>query len=188
MAASGPSDPCARRQSSPLFFCCPPRFPRAATREEVLARVRAARNSADFTASARLVDVSASGERKSHPIAVKAHAFPDGLRIFCDVTAPRGPPPAVIATSTGAIVIRTGRPGDPRRRTSAAKVGAKGCWARISPTRICSRTSPVAAPDAAAGAAYGARTCAVLRSEPGPGDHTHYASVTSWLDRELSIT
>ncbi len=25
----------------------------------------------------------------------------------------------------------------------------------------------------------------VLRSEPGPGDETHYASVTAWLDRQI---
>ena len=32
---------------------------------------------------------------------------------------------------------------------------------------------------------YGERTCVVLRSEPGPGDKSHYSSVTSWLDREI---
>lgn len=32
---------------------------------------------------------------------------------------------------------------------------------------------------------YGARSCLVLRSEPEPGDRSQYASVTSWLDREV---
>ena len=47
---------------------------RAATLDEVLPRLRAARNTADFTASARLVDVAASGERQSHAITGKAGA------------------------------------------------------------------------------------------------------------------
>jgi hypothetical protein len=33
-------------------------------------------------------------------------------------------------------------------------------------------------------AQYGARQCIVLRSEPGPGEHSQYSSVTSWLDRD----
>jgi hypothetical protein len=52
----------------------------AAALDEVLTRLHAARNTADFTASARLVDVAGSGERQSHAITVKAHAFPDVLR------------------------------------------------------------------------------------------------------------
>jgi hypothetical protein len=32
---------------------------------------------------------------------------------------------------------------------------------------------------------YGERDCVVLKSMPGPQDHTYYDSVTSWIDRSI---
>lgn len=159
-----------------------------ATREEVLARVRALRDATDYTASGRLVRVSPSGDRKSYQIAFRAHAFPDGLRIFCEVTAP---PPArvrllLFIPPQGPATIRTGHPGDPASKELPAEKWDKGVldsdftyedllenyglWRRQT---LLPETH------------YGERTCVVLRSEPGPGDETHYASVTAWLDRQI---
>jgi Outer membrane lipoprotein-sorting protein len=162
--------------------------PRAATLDEVLTRVRALRNTVDFTASARLVHVTASGERRSYPITVKAHAFPDGLRIFCEVTSPV--PSRVrlllIAPSTGPIAIRTGRPGDraprdlPPERWGEGLLGTNFTYEDLLENQSTWRRQALL-PDAA----YGARACFVLRSEPGPADQSRYASVTSWLDRDV---
>ena len=163
----------------------PAAVPRAATLDEVLTRLRAARSAVDFTASARLVNVAASGERQSYPITIKAHAFPDGLRIFCDVANPRVRL-LLIAPSTGPMVIRTGRPGDsapkdiPPERWGEGLLGTNFAYEDLLENQFMWRRQTLL-PDAV----YGARTCAVLRSEPGPADQTRYASVTSWLDHDL---
>ena len=160
----------------------------AATREEVVARLLALRNATDYTASGRLVRVSASGERKNISIAFRAHAFPDGLRIFCDVTAP---PPArvrmlLFVPSQGPAHIRIGHSGDaspqelPRERWGESLLGTDFTYEDLLENYVLWRRQTLL-PEAQ----YGARTCLVLRSEPGPGDHSHYTSVTSWLDREI---
>jgi hypothetical protein len=159
-----------------------------ATREEVLARLRALRDATDYTASARLVRVSPSGQRKSYSIAFRAHAFPDGLRIFCEVTAP---PPArvrllLFIPPQGPPTIRTGHPGE---RTSkelpAEKWGDSLLATDFTYEDLLENYSLWRRQTVLREERYGARTCVVLRSEPGPGDDTHYASVTAWLDRQI---
>jgi hypothetical protein len=160
----------------------------AATREEVVARLLALRSATDYTASGRLVRVSASGDRKNTSIAFRAHAFPDGLRIMCEVTAP---PPArarilLFVPSQGPANIRIGHPGDaspkelPRERWGESLLGTDFTYEDLLENYVLWRRQTLL-PEAQ----YGARTCFVLRSEPGPGDHSQYASVTSWLDREI---
>ena len=172
------------RMLAALLFL-PAAVPRAATLDEVLARLRAVRNTVDFTASARLVHVTAAGKRQSYPITVKAHAFPDGLRIFCEVTNPRTRL-LLIAPSTGPVVIRTGHPGDaapevlPPERWGEGLLGTNFTYEDLIENQSTWRRQTLL-PDTT----YGARTCVVLRSEPGPADQTRYASVTSWLDHDV---
>ncbi|MGD0778971.1 MAG: outer membrane lipoprotein-sorting protein, partial [Candidatus Solibacter sp.] len=160
----------------------------AATREEVVARLLSLRNATDYTASGRLVRVAASGERTSISIAFRAHAFADGLRIFCDVTAP---PPTrarilLFVPLQGPTNIRIGHPGDPspkelpRERWGESLLGTDFTYEDLLENYVLWRRQTLL-PEAQ----YGARTCFVLRSEPGPGDHSQYTSVTSWLDREI---
>jgi len=161
---------------------------RAATLDEVLTRLRAARSTADFTVIARLVHVTASGERQNHAITVKAHAFPDGLRIFCEVTAPESERVRLllVAPTSGAVTIHTGHPGDaalkdlPPERWGDALLGSYFSYEDLLENQSGWRRQTLL-PEAR----YGARDCLVLRSEPGAGDASRYASVTSWLDREI---
>jgi len=159
----------------------------AATQEDVVSRLLALRSATDYTASARLVRVEASGERRNTSTAIRAHAFPDGLRIFCDVTTP---PTArarllLIVPSQGNASIRIGHPGDPssqtlsRDRWGESLLGTDFTYEDLLESDVLWQRQTLL-PDEQ----YGARTCAVLRSEPGPGDHSQYASVTSWLDRD----
>jgi len=159
-----------------------------ATREEVLARVQALREATDYTASGRLVRVSPSGERKSYTIAFRAHAFPDGLRIFCEVTAP---PPArvrmlLVIPSHAPATIRTGHPGDrmfkemPVEKWGESLLATDFTYEDLLENYTLWRRQTVLREER-----YGERTCVVLRSEPGPGDETHYTSVTTWLDQQI---
>jgi hypothetical protein len=159
-----------------------------ATREEVLARVRALRDATDYTASGRLVRVAPSGERNSYTIAFRAHAFPDGLRIFCEVTAP---PPArvrllLFIPPQGASTIRMGHAGDrPPKELRAEEWGEKLLATDFTYEDLLENYSLWRRQTLLREERYGVRTCVVLRSEPGPGDESHYASVTAWLDRQI---
>jgi hypothetical protein len=163
-------------------------FMRAATRDEVLARLRTQRNATDFTASGRLVRVSASGERSSLPISFRAHAFPDGLRIFCELTGPASTHARLLLfiPPNGHASIRIGHPGDrsskelPVEHWGDRLLGTDFSYEDLLENSVMWRRQAVLAE-----AQYGARTCIVLRSEPAPEDNSQYASVTSWLDREI---
>jgi hypothetical protein len=158
-----------------------------ATREEVLARVRALRDATDYTASGRLVRISPSGERKNYTIAFRAHAFPDGLRIFCEVSAP---PPArvrllLFIPPQGPAKICTGHAGDPASKELPAENWDKGVLdSDFTYEDLLENYLQWQRQDVMREERYGERTCVVLRSEPGHDDASHYASVTSWLDRE----
>jgi hypothetical protein len=170
-----------------MLLLLPAALLRGATREEVLARVRALRDATDYTASGRLVRISPSGERTSHAIAFRAHAFPDGLRILCEAEAP---PPAGIrllmfVPPQAPATIRTGHPGDRTPKELPAEQWGEGLLATnftyedLLENYFLWRRQTLL-PEAK----YGARACLVVRSEPGPTDQTHYSSVISWLDRE----
>jgi hypothetical protein len=160
----------------------------AATRDEVLARLRALRDATDYTASGRLVRVSPSGERTSYQIAFRAHAFPEGLRVFCEVTSPATSRVRMLLfiPPRGPAKIRTGHPGDPESKDLPAEKWDEGVLgAGFSYEDLLEDYPLWQRQNVLREERYGERTCVVLRSGPGPGDKTHYASVTSWLDREI---
>jgi hypothetical protein len=159
----------------------------AATKEEVVAHLLSLRNTTDYTAVARLVRVEPSGERKNNSITVRAHAFPDGLRIFCDVTAPAAARARllVFVPSSGPALIRTGHAGDPSPQTlpwekwSESLLGTDFSYEDLLENEVLWRRQTLLREEQ-----FGARTCYVLRSEPGPAEHSQYASVTGWFDRD----
>jgi hypothetical protein len=158
------------------------------TREEVLARVRALRNATDYTANGRLVRVIASGERKNYTVAFRAHAFPDGLRIFCEVSAPPESRVRMLLfiPPQGPAKIRTGHAGDPAPKELPAEKWDKGVLdSDFTYEDLLENYSQWQRQSVLREERYGERTCVVWRSEPGPGDESHYASVTSWLDRDI---
>jgi hypothetical protein len=163
-------------------------FGQAKTAADVVARVRAMRAATDFTASGRLVRVEAGGERKPHQISMRAKAFADGTSLLCEVSDPA---PARIRAliripTEEQPVIRVARPGD-----AAPRVLPFANWAdalldsNLSYEDLIEGHFTWSKQTALAPARYGARDCHVLKSEPGSGDRSHYASVTSWLDQEI---
>jgi hypothetical protein len=160
--------------------------PKPAT--DVVARVRAMRDATDFTASGRLVRVEAGGQRKAYQISLKAKAFADATSIFCEVTDPA--PSRVRALleirTRGKSSIRVCRAGDaaPRELPFANWVDplldSNLSYEDLMESHFSWRGQKLLEP-----ARYGARDCYVLKSEPGSTDRSHYASVTSWLDREI---
>jgi hypothetical protein len=158
----------------------------AATSADVVARLLALRNATDFTAAGRLVHVAASGERTSTAITFRAHTFPDGLRIFCDVSATPRARLLMFIPSKGPASIHIGHPGDPAPKQLSSEhwsdtlLGTFFTYEDLLENSVLWRRQTLL-PEAR----FGARQCLVLRSEPGPADHSQYAAVTTWLDRDI---
>jgi Outer membrane lipoprotein-sorting protein len=174
-----------------LALLAPPVFgqqQKALTIQDLLARVLARRDATDFRASGRLVRVAASGERRTYQISMKARAFGDVLKIFCEVT---DPPPARVrllleSRRSGRSTVRTGHNGDraprelPAENWGDALLDTDFSYEDLMETHFLWHGQTLVSQTQ-----YGARACDLVRSEPGPADRSHYASVTSWLDKDV---
>src|SRR5580658_2827799 len=69
------------QHSSPAFAANP-------DLETVLSGSRQRVEKLDYRASGRLTRVEGDGKRTSYKFAGKAHWFPDGLRLLCEITGP----------------------------------------------------------------------------------------------------
>jgi hypothetical protein len=158
------------------------------TIQELLTRVLALRDATDFKASGRLVRVSASGERRSYQISLRARAFDDVLKIFCEVT---DPPPARVrllleSHRSGRSTVRLGHGGDPAPRElpsqnwGDALLDTDFSYEDLMENHFLWRGQTLVSETT-----YGARACYLVRSEPGPADRSHYSAVTSWLDKAV---
>jgi len=158
------------------------------TMQELLARVLTRRDATDFRASGRLVRVSDSGVRRSYQISMRARAFGDVLKIFCEVT---DPPPARVRLllethRTGRATVRLGHSGDraarelPSESWGDALLDTDFSYEDLMESHFLWRGQTLVSETK-----YGARTCYLVRSEPGPADRSHYSAVTSWLDKDV---
>jgi hypothetical protein len=170
-------------------------FAAQANGQGVLANARAQVQSADYRFSGHLVRVDANGNRESFPINVKAHWFPDGLRVFLDIAnAPKTGPGSLVRARIASHVllevrpngqssIQIAHPGDaaptalPFEKWNDGPLGDE-----FSYEDFLEATYFWAGQTALGAAKYGARDCDLLRSTPGTLDKTHYAEVKSWLD------
>ena len=160
----------------------------ADTLNDVLTRLREARESVDFTAVARLVRVTGPAERRSYGISVKAHAFTDGLRVLCEVNNPVASRVRLllVSPSGGPMAVQAGHAGDPAphdvppSQWGEGLLGTDFIYEDLLDTQFTWRRQTLL-PEAECGA----RHCYVLRSEPDPADHSSYRSVTSWIDRDV---
>ncbi len=157
------------------------------TIRQLRARLEAIRAATDFRANGRLVRVAASGERQTYRLSLRARWFSGSVKIFCEIT---DPPPARVrllleSPAAGPASIRTGRAGDARpvtvpfERWGEALLGTAFTYEDLLENQFQWRRQVLTGETR-----YGARACYVVKSTPEADDHSHYATVTSWLDRE----
>ena len=173
----------------------------AADARAVIAVARQRIETADFRATGRLVRVDASGNRISNAITLKAHWFPGVLRALVEIVPPRAP---------------AGNGGQNAREDARAAILLEMRPHGQNTIRIFRphESAPAALPFDKWGesvfdsdfnyedflqpeyywqgqtilktARFGARDCDVLKSTPGPLDHSHYAAVQTWLDQTIA--
>jgi hypothetical protein len=142
----------------------------------------------DYRMTGRLTRVEADGKRTNYKFVGKAHWFPDGLRLLCEISGPGSEKTSLLLhmSVTGQVTIKTILPGQktasvlPFERWNDRLLGTDFSFEDMVENQFFWKNQEALPPEK-----YGARDCFVLKSKPGSQDRTYYDSVTSWIDRGI---
>lgn len=170
----------------------------AADVKAVLAPVRQRIETADYRATGQLVKVDASGARINYSISIKARWFSGVLRTLVEIDPPRDSAAKAHEDARVRILlemrpggedsIRLFHPGETASTSLPFEKWGEGVFGGVfsyedllEPEFFWPGQSILKT------AKFGARDCDVLKSTPGPSDHTHYAEIQTWLDHTISF-
>jgi len=142
----------------------------------------------DYRMTGRLTRVEGNGKRLNYKFVAKAHWFPDGLRLLCQISGPGSEKTSLLLhmSVTGHVTIEAALPGQktasvlPFERWNDPLVGTDFSFEDMVENQFFWKNQEALPPEK-----YGARDCFVLKSKPGSQDRTYYDSVTSWIDRGI---
>jgi hypothetical protein len=142
----------------------------------------------DYRVSGHLTRVEGDGKRTSYKFVGKAHWFPDGLSVLCEISGPGSDKTSVLLhmSVSGQITIEAILPGQkaasalPFERWNDPLVGTDFTYEDMVESQFFWKNQELLPSEK-----YGARDCFVLKSTPGAQDRSYYNSVTSWLDRSI---
>jgi Outer membrane lipoprotein-sorting protein len=156
--------------------------------ETVLTGSRQRIEKLDYRLTGRLTRVEGNDKRTSYKFAAKAHWFPDGLRLLCEISGPGSEKTRLLLhmSVSGHVTIEAVLPGEkaasvlPFERWNDPLVGTDFSYEDMVESQFFWKNQELLAPEK-----YGARDCFVLKSKSGSQDRTYYDSVTSWIDRGI---
>jgi Outer membrane lipoprotein-sorting protein len=142
----------------------------------------------DYRVTGRLTRVEGNGKRTTYKFAAKAHWFPDGLRVLCEISGSAAGKTILLLhmNVSGHVTIEAVLPGQkaasvlPFEHWNDSLVGTDFSYEDMVESQLFWKNQELQAPQK-----YGARDCFVLKSMSGSQDQTHYGSVTSWIDRSI---
>jgi hypothetical protein len=142
----------------------------------------------DYRMTGRLSRLEGNGKRTNYKFVAKAHWFPDGLRLFCEISGPGSEKTSLLLhmSVTGHLTIEAVLPGEktasalPFERWNDPLVGTDFSYEDMVENQFFWKNQEALPPEK-----YGARDCFVLKSKSGSQDRTYYDSVTSWIDRGI---
>lgn len=142
----------------------------------------------DYRMSGRLTRVEGNGKRTNYKFVAKAHWFPDGLRLLCEISGPGSEKTTLLLrmSLTGQVTIEAVLPGQktasvvPFEHWNDPLVGTDFSYEDMVENQFFWKDQQVLPPEK-----YGTRDCFVLKSKSGSQDRTYYDSVTSWIDRGI---
>ena len=81
--------------------------------ETVLTGARQRIEKSDYRLTGRLIRIEGDGKRTTYKFVAKAHWFPDGLRMLCEITGPGSEKTSILLhmTESGHVTIETVLPG-----------------------------------------------------------------------------
>ena len=156
--------------------------------ETVLTGSRQRIEKLDYRAIGRLTRVEGNGKRTSYKFVAKAHWFPDGLRLLCEISGSGSEKTSLLLhmSLSGHVRIEVVLPGEkaasalPFERWNDPLVGTDFSYEDMIESQFFWKRQQLLAPEK-----YGARDCFVLKSMSDSQDRTYYDSVTSWIDRGI---
>jgi Outer membrane lipoprotein-sorting protein len=156
--------------------------------ETVLTGSRQRIEKLDYRVTGRLTRVEGNGKRASYKFVAKAHWFPDGLRLLCEISGHGSEKTSLLLhmSVSGHVTIEAVLPGEkaasvlPFERWNDSLVGTDFSYEDMVESQFFWKNQELLAPEK-----YGARDCFVLNSMSGSQDRTYYDSVTSWIDRGI---
>ncbi len=156
--------------------------------ETVLTGSRQRIEKLDYRVSGRLTRVEGDGKRTGYKFVGKAHWFPDGLSVLCEISGPGSEKTSLLLhmSVSGHVTIEAVLPGEkaasalPFERWNDPVVGTDFSYEDMLESYFFWKHQELLAPEK-----YGARDCFVLKSMSGAEDRTYYDSVTSWIDRGI---
>src|SRR5882762_4525414 len=142
----------------------------------------------DYRMTGRLTRVEGNGKRTNYKFVAKAHWFPDGLRLLCEISGPGSEKTSLLLhmSVAGHVTIEAVLPGEktasalPFERWNDPLVGTDFSFEDMVENQFFWKNQ-----EALPAEKYGARDCFVLKSKPGSQDRTYYDSVTTWIDRGI---
>jgi Outer membrane lipoprotein-sorting protein len=142
----------------------------------------------DYRLTGRLTRVESNGKRTNYKFAAKAHWFPDGLRLLCEISGPGSEKTRILLhmSATGHVTIEAVLPGEktasvlPYEHWNDPLVGTDFSYEDMVENQFFWKNQEALPPEK-----YGARDCFVLKSKSGSQDQTYYDSATSWIDRGI---
>jgi Outer membrane lipoprotein-sorting protein len=142
----------------------------------------------DYRMTGRLTRVEGNGKRTNYKFVAKAHWFPDGLRLLCEILGPGSEKTSLLLhmSVTGHVTIEAALPGEktasalPFERWNDPLVGTDFSYEDMVENQFFWKNQETLPPEK-----YGARDCFVLKSKSGSQDQTYYESVTSWIDHGI---
>ena len=142
----------------------------------------------DYRMIGRLTRVEGNGKRTNYKFVAKAHWFPDGLRLLCQISGTGSEKTSLLLhmSVTGHVTIEAVLPGEktasvlPFERWNDRLVGTDFSYEDMVENQFFWKNQEALPPEK-----YGARDCFVLKSKSGSQDQTYYDSVTSWIDRGI---
>ena len=161
-----------------------------------IAIVRQRLEATDSRATGRLVQVDAGGHRISNPFALKVRWFPGVLRVLVEIVPPRTPAENTSQDMRASILLEMRPNGQstirvfhphqaapvslPFDKWSEGVFGTDFDYEDFLQAEYYWQGQTILK-----SARLGTHDCDVLKSTPGPSDHSHYAEVQTWLDHAI---
>jgi hypothetical protein len=153
--------------------------------ETVLTGSRQRIEKLDYRMSGRLTRLEGNGKRTNYKFVAKAHWFPDGLRLLCEISGPGSEKTSLLLhmSESGQVTMQAILPGEkaasalPFERWNDPLVGTDFSFEDMVESQFFWKNQELMPREK-----FGVRDCYVLKSKTGSQDRTHYDSVTSWID------
>jgi outer membrane lipoprotein-sorting protein len=142
----------------------------------------------DYRISGRLTRVEGNGKRTTYKFVGKAHWFPDGLRLLCEVTGANSEKTVLVLhmSEAGQLTMEALLPGAktatalPFERWNEPLAGTDFSFEDMVESQFFWKSQELGPREK-----FGARDCFVLKSKAASQDRSHYDSVTTWIDSTI---